>query len=247
MISIADIIHHDNDYVRSFAEAEKRDYGLLFHCRGNPQSHDSNHALILKLDGDLDAVIADVIAFYRGLGLVPRIYHGFVPGITEVLLPKLLAMGFKMQVYDEDYFVRAAPSAIKPVPDLEVRRVRKLDAAIRDIFKDDGEWSVGVIERQLGRKNYHLLVGYVKDTPVTMAALDIAQTVARVDDVMTHPAHRRRGYARALMHGVVNHHREVSDTALYLYSGIPSAVRIYEEAGFRKLDWKPYKWSAWLE
>lgn len=247
MISIDGIIRHDNHFVRSFAEVEERDYGLLFHCRGNPRSHDSNHALVFNLECDLDAAIAEVIAFYREFGVSPRIYHGFVPGVTEKLLPKLLALGFKMEVFDEDYFVCSEPSLIKPAPGVEVRRVRALDAAILDIFEDDGEWSVGVIERQLRRDDYYLLVGYVGDVPVTMAALDIAQRVARVDDVMTHPDHRRKGYARALMHGLVNHHRSVSDTALYLYSGIPSAIRIYEEAGFRKLDWKPCKWSAWLE
>lgn len=247
MISVDDIIQLDNHHVRSFAEVESRDYGLLYHCRGNPRSHDSNHALILNLDGDLDAAIAEVIAFYRGLGVPPRIYHGFVPGVTEKLLPKLLALGFKMEVFDEDYFVCSEPSIIEPPPGVDVRRVRALDAAIRDIFKEDGEWSVGVIERQLARDDYHLMVGYVGDTPVTMAALDIAQRVARVDDVMTHPDHRRKGYARALIHGLVHHHQSVSNTALYLYSGIHSAIRIYQEAGFRKLSWKPYKWSAWLE
>jgi GNAT superfamily N-acetyltransferase len=247
MISVDDIIQHDNYYVRSFAEVEKRDYGLLFHCRDNPQSHDSNHALILKLDGDLDAAIDDVCVFYRGFNVAPRIFHGFVPGVAEVLLPKLLAKGFKKQVYDEDYFVCSEPSVITPAPGIEVRWVREMDAAIRDIFKDDGEWSVGVIERQLQREDYHLLVGYVAKVPVTMAALDIARNVARVDDVITHPDHRRKGYSRALMQHFVDYHRQVSTTALYLYSGISEAIRIYEEAGFRKLDWKPYKWSAWLE
>ena len=71
--------------------------------------------------------------------------------------------------------------------------------------------------------------------------------VARVDDVVTHLEHRRKGYSRSLLHHLVNHHREVSRTELYLYSGVPEAIRIYEAAGFRKLDWKPYKWSAWLD
>ncbi|MBK8858387.1 MAG: GNAT family N-acetyltransferase, partial [Opitutaceae bacterium] len=225
---------------------EERDYGVLFYNRANPISHDSNHALILKLDFGLDAAIADVCAFYRELGVAPRIYHGFVPGATEVLLPRLLAQGFKMEVFDEEYLICTGASVIQPVAGLEVRRVRRLDDGIMAIFAKE-PWSIGVIERQLGREDYHLLVGYASGVPVTMAALDVGRRVARVDDVMTHPAHRRRGFGRALIHGLVNHHRQVSDNPLYLYSGVPSALRIYHEAGFRKLDWKPYKWSAWLE
>lgn len=247
MIFVSDIIWHDNNYVRAFADVESRDYGELFYNRANPTSYDSNHALILKLDGDLDAAIADVIVFYRGLDIAPRIYHGFAPGATEVLLPKLLALGFKMEVFDEEYFECTERSVIKPRAEFELRRVRQLDEAALAVFQEEGPWSVGVIERQLARDDYHMLAGYVAGIPVTMAALDLGERVTRVDDVMTHPAHRRQGYGRALMDGLVNYHRRISDNALYLYSGIPSAVRIYQEAGFRKLDWKPYKWSAWLE
>ena len=246
MIAIDDIIRFENNYVRSFASVEERDYGILFYNRANLISHDSNHALILKLDCDLDAAIADVCAFYRELRVAPRIYHGFVPGATEVLLPRLLAQGFKMEVFDEEYLICTGASVIQPVAGLEVRRVRKLDDGIMAIFAKE-PWSIGVIERQLRREDYHLLVGYASGLPVTMAALDVGARVARVDDVITHPKHRRKGYGRALLHGVVTHHRRVSDKALYLYASDPAALRIYHEAGFRKLDWKPYKWSAWLE
>lgn len=247
MISIPSIIEFENHHVRAFATATERPYGVLFHNRNNPTSHDSNHALILELGGDLDGAIADVGGFYRGLGISPRIYHGFVPGVTEVLLPKLLGQGFKMEVFDEDYLVCTESSSITPVADLEVRRVHRLDEGILAIFAHESPWCVGVIERQLHREDYHLLVGYMAGVPVTMAALDIGERVARVDDVMTHPEHRRKGYGRALMHGLVTHHRQVSNQALYLYASDPGALRIYHEAGFRKLDSKPYKWSAWLE
>lgn len=246
MIAIEDIIDFENHHVRSFTEMEPRDYGVLYYNRDNPLSHDSNHALILHINGDLEAAIAEVCAFYRKLGVAPRIFHGFVPGATEVLLPMLLAKGFKREVFDEDYMVCTEASVIQPVAGLEVRRVRRLDDGIMAIFGKE-PWSIGVIERQLHREDYHLRVGYVAGRPVTMAALDIGARVARVDDVMTHPAHRRKGYGRALLHGVVTHHRQVTHKPLYLYSGVPGALRIYHEAGFRKLDWKPYKWSAWLE
>lgn len=246
MIAIEDIIHFENYHVRSFAAAVERGYGVLYHNRDNPLSHDSNHALILNFEHDLEAAIADVYAFYRELGVSPRIYHGFLPAATEVLLPRLLAKGFKMEVFDEDYLVCTGASEILPVAEVEVRRVRRLDDGILAIFGGE-PWSIGVIERQLQREDYHLLVGYVADLPVTMAALDVGERVARVDDVMTRPEHRRKGYGRALLHGLVTHHRQVSEVPLYLYSGVPGALRIYHEAGFRKLDWKPYKWSAWLD
>lgn len=246
MIPVADIIRFENTYVRSFASVEERDYGLLFHSRDNPLSHDSNHALILKLDGDLDAAIADVCAFYRNRGIAPRIYHGFVPGAAEVLLPKLLARGFKMEVFDEGYYVRSAEPVIAPMEGFELRRVKSLSPDLLDVIDPSDTWTRGVLETQIRRESYHLMAGYFGRRPVALAELDLGIGVARVDGVVTHRDHRRKGYARALMHGLVCHHRAVSRTVLYLYSGIPSAIRIYEEAGFRRLDWKPFKWSAWL-
>lgn len=247
MIAIEDIIHFENNYVRSFAAVTERSYGMLFHNRANAASHDSNHALILNLACDLDAAIADVCAFYQAMGISPRFYHGFVPGATEVLLPRLLERGFKMEVFDESYFVRSASSSIVPVEGFEVRRVRSLTPDILDVVGPNDTWTKGVISEQIGREDYHLMVGFVDGQSVAIAELDVGARVSRVDGVVTHRDHRRKGYGRSLLHGLVNHHREVSRTGLYLYSGIPAAIRIYEGVGFRKLDWKPYKWSAWLE
>jgi len=244
---IADIIGFENNYVRSFAAAEEREYGVLFHNRANLISHDSNHALILNLDCDLDAAIADVCAFYRGLGISPRIYHGFVPGSAEVLLPKLLAQGFKFEVFDEGYYVRSVESVIQPVEGFELRRVRGLDRDILEVIDPKDTWSEGVFREQLRREDYHFMVGYVGGRPVALAELDLGAGVARVDSVVTHRDHRGKGYGRALMHGVAGYHREASSTVLYLYSSIPNAIRIYEAAGFRRTAWKPFKWSAWLD
>jgi GNAT superfamily N-acetyltransferase len=246
MIPIADIIRFENNFARSFATAVERDYGTLFCNPENPRSHDSNHALILDLECDLDAAIADVRAFYRGLGLVPRVHHGFVRGSSEILLPKLRAAGFETEIFDERFFVWSRVPSVKPVGGFELRRVRELDRAIIKVLGVGDVWTAGVIEAQILRDDYHLLAGYVRGASVALAELDVAAGISRVDGVVTHPDHRRKGYGRALMRGVVNYHREISRNALYLYSGNPSAIRIYEETGFEKIDWEPRKWSAWL-
>ncbi len=246
MISIEDIIHFENNFARSFAEVEERDYGLLFHNRENLASHDSNHALILNLEVDLDAAIADVSAFYRGLGVEPRVNHGFLSNGSEALRAKLLEKGFQSEAFEDDYYVCSQESVIRPVDNLELRRVHELDDAILGVLDPDDEWTPGVLKRQISRSDYHLMVGYASDQPVTLAELDIAERVSRVDGVLTNSAHRGHGYGRALMHGLVDYHRRVSSNALYLYANNPTALKIYHEAGFRKLDWKPHKWRAWL-
>lgn len=246
MISIEDIIHFENNFARSFAQVEERDYGLLFYNRDNLISHDSNHALILNLEVDLEAAIDDVCAFYRSLGVGPRVNHGFLLNGSEVLRRKLLEKGFKSEVFEDDYYACSQESVIDPVGRFELCRVRELDDEILGVLGPEDEWTPGVLKRQITRSDYHLMVGYAEGKPVSLAELDIAERISRVDGVVTNVAHRRKGYGRALIHGLVNYHRQISDNALYLYASDPTALKIYNEAGFRELEWKPFKWTAWL-
>lgn len=246
MLTSDDIIRFENNFVRSFAKVEERDYGVLFFDRDNLLSHDSNHALILNQECDLEAAIEDVCEFYHGLGVRPRVFHGFVPGGPEVLLPRLRVAGFTVETFDESYLVCTGPSVIEPVVGFELRRVRELTPEILSILGRGNTWTKGVFRKQIRRDDWHLLVGFVDGTPVALAELDLADGVSRVDGVVTQTEHRRRGYGRALMHGVVNYHRSITDNDLYLYSNNPSAIRIYEEAGFRRMEWHPHKWTAWL-
>lgn len=246
MLTPADIIDFENNYVRAFADVEERDYGVLFYDRDNPVSHDSNHALTLNLQCDLDAAIADVVAFYRALDVKPRVYHGFVSSGSEVLLPRLRAAGFEVEEHYEWFLVCTEPSTITPVQGFELRRMRELTPEVLSVLEPNDTWTQGVFRKQIRRNEWHLMVGFVDGIPVALAELDLAAGLSRVDSVVTHVAHRRHGYGRALMHRVVSHHRSITDNVLYLYSSNPSAIRIYEEAGFRELEWKPRKWMATL-
>src|ERR1022692_258788 len=237
-----EIARFENNWPWSFASVVERNYGWLFYNRDNLESHDSNHAIFLNLEVDLDAAIANVCAFYEDLGVRPRVYHGFIPGAFEILLPRLLALGFRSELLDEQYFTWTKSSDIEPVRGFELRRIRSLNQEVIDIIGPEETWTLGVIKRQASRTDCHLLVGYVDGVAVGLAQIDLVDGLSRVDGVTIQPKHRRQGYGRALMHGLVHYHREISSNVLYLYSSNPSAVRIYTEVGFTKLDWAPRKW-----
>jgi GNAT superfamily N-acetyltransferase len=241
-----EIARFENNWPRSFATVVERDYGWLFYDRDNLLSHDSNHAILFNLAGDLDASIADVCAFYEDVGVRPRFYHGFVAGASEFLLPRLQALGFKSAAFNEQYFIWTRPSEIKPVPGFELRRIQSMNQEVIDIIGPEDTWTLGVLKRLVARADCHLLVGYVDGVPVALAQFDLANGLSRVDGVTVQPKQRSKGYGHALMHMVVQYHREISSNVLYLYSSNPTAMRIYTDAGFTKLDWGPQKWSAWL-
>ncbi len=236
------------EFPADYAEREARPWGVLFHCRDNPISYDSNHAVILDLGSDLDAVIQEIVAFYRERGLTPRVYSGGLPGESESLRPRLQAAGFTVEEQELRWFVLEGESRVTPVPSLEVRRVAALDEPLIALLNSDGDapWSVGVVRRHLARPDFHLLAGYVGGMPVTMASLKYRDGIGRVDDVMTDPAHRGHRYARTLMHHLVRRHRELSSGLLYLWAENPVAIRAYLEVGFVERGPVPPTWSAWL-
>ncbi len=242
------IQRYEIEFPADYAEREARPWGVLFHCRENPISYDSNHAVVLDLDGDLDAAIREIVAFYRERDLTPRIYSGGLQGEMERLRPRLEAAAFTFEVRQLRWFVLEGESRLRPNPAMQVRRVAAVDDALVQLLNSDGDapWSVGVVQRHLAHPDYHLLVGYVSGRPVTMASLKHRDGFGRVDDVLTDPAHRGQGYARTVMDHLVRLHRDLCPGLLYLWADNPVAIRAYLDAGFVERGPVPPTWSAWL-
>ncbi len=69
---VASIIQGEVEFPSRFSNVERRPYGVLYHNVEIPDSHDSNHAWILRMQ-DLKAEIADIVSFYRARQLTPRV------------------------------------------------------------------------------------------------------------------------------------------------------------------------------
>jgi len=249
MISLEQMYACEIRFPWRFTEVAERDYGWLFHNADNPLSHDSNHAVILRLDGDLDAVLADITAFYRRISVVPRVYPGFRPGEMDLLRPVLERHGYRFDVYDDTYFVLGKSSSICPNPAVEVRRVRETDDALADLLRaaEGSDRTVRILRRHLEWDTFHCLAGYVDGHPVTLGSFDVGVACSRVDNVLTHPECRGRGYCSALMHAMVQQYPEVSQKPLYMWSAAPRAMKIYRRAGFVEFSADRPGWGAWLE
>jgi GNAT superfamily N-acetyltransferase len=234
---------------RRISNAVNTEYGVLFYNEENPQSHDSNHAVILRENRPLEWIIDQIERFYRQRKLTPRLYSLFRSAERERLTPALRARGW--QFLDESYclYVWQRPSHIAAKAPLEIRRARTLEPGIIEVFNSEGgePWTIGVLQRHLPQESFHLLVGCVDGQPVTTASLAVMDGLTAVGDVMTHRQHRGRGYARALLHYLVQYHAALGrPNALYLFASNPVAIRIYEEAGFVPQEPGVDAWSAYL-
>ncbi len=243
---IDDIIQGEIVFQRRFANVEERDYGLLYYTPEIPDSHDGNHACILHAQ-DITEAVADAGNFYRTKGLAPRMYHFSQPGGGYSLRQALQAAGYQFGDHDDLLYVHRRASRITPNPELSIQRVQSpLPELLSMIEQSNSLRAMKVVRRSLECPDFHLLVGFMNGQPVTMAAVERAGPVARVDEVLTHKPCRGRGYSRAVINELVRYHSRVLGGVLCLCTDNPTAARIYEEAGFEKLDGTVECWSAWL-
>jgi ribosomal protein S18 acetylase RimI-like enzyme len=249
MIDLERMYDCERDFPLRFAHVADMPYGRLFYNPDNPLSNDSNHALILRLGFDLDGAVEDLVRFYQGLRLTPRVYPAFLPGEWDTLRPVLTRHAFTCEEYVDHYFFLGGQSVIRPNPSVEVKRVRDLDPSIVDTLcaAQGSDRTVQILRRHLPWDEFHLLAGYVDSQAVTLGSFEIVHPYARVDNVVTHPEHRNLGYCRALIHCMVQYYPSVTPIPLYLWASDPTAMQIYREAGFLEMGVDHAAWGAWLD
>lgn len=246
MIDVERMYECERNFPARFTNVAERPYGRLFFNPDNPLSYDSNHALVLNLGADLDGALEDILHFYRSLQLPPRIYPAFIPNEWPILEPVLKRHGFQCEECIDRYFHLSGPSTIQPVA-IEIRRVREVDDSIAEVLcaGQGSDRTVRILHRHLQSDDFHLLAGYRDGRAVTLGSCEIVQDMARVDNVLTHPAHRNQGYGRALIHEMVRRYPSVATVPLYLWATDPTAIRIYIEAGFTEFKTNRPAWGAW--
>ncbi|RNB92332.1 GNAT family N-acetyltransferase [Brevibacillus fluminis] len=89
----------DTAQILSYASREKRAWGDLFFNEQNPTHYDANHADVSVLPADPDAVIDEVIQFYREKAIIPRFYLHNVEALAP-FIEKLTARGFGYEEFD---------------------------------------------------------------------------------------------------------------------------------------------------
>ena len=235
-------------YPQRFSNMLTRNYGLLFYNEGNKASQESNHAVILDLI-EVESSLRDIEFFYKSKGIHPCLYPSLNPKELEILEPFLERHNYVLKLKQSDFFLHDHESSLRESEELKIERVRQLDIDIMETIAIDygGDWTIKVVERHLTHPSYHFLGGYYQGELATMASVSIFAGYSRVDDVFTREKFRGKGFAGAMMHHLINYHRNISQNYLYLQSDLPSAVKIYEKAGFSRLPKDFQLWLAYKE
>ena len=236
-MNIDKIFREEDLFPREFANFEAKDYGILFYDENNKDSYDSDHAVIFKEKiEDLNAVLADVKAFYRSKGQNPIIYQATAEEGYFAENSAIFAMhGFKTWEEEIRFMVPAAENKLVSNPEILVKRVTEWDDAFAtEIFEKAGEpWEIGVAKKMIQNPNTRFFVAYYQRQPVGMTYVHVRDGVCRYDYILVSKEYRKIGVGRALMNALVEYCKEQSIENCYLWPAGEEAQRIYLEAGFR--------------
>ena len=222
-------------FPREFTNVIPRPWGYLCHNPDNPDSYDSNHALIYRDSvDDLPAVLHEITAFYASRGGRPIIYQSILDdGWFGEIADTLTAAGYRSWQEAQHWMLLTEDSRITAAAD--VRRVTEWtdDLAVH-LYKAAGEpWEIAVARRQLENANTLYFAAFENGKPVGAIYGHVNdEGICRIDYLLVATAHRGKGLGRALTHAFVTHCRQNSiPCALWPDGDTPR--RIYEEAGFR--------------
>ena len=222
-------------FPREFTQVIDRPWGKLYYSVDNPDSYDSNHALIYRDQvDDLPAVLQEIADFYLSRGRKPILYQSILDdGWFGEIADELAAAGYRSWQEAQHWMLLTGESRITATA--QVRRVTAWSEALAEhLYRAAGEpWEIAVAKRQLGNPNTLYFAAYVDGKPVGAIYGHVNEAgICRIDYLLVATAHRGKGLGRALTHAFVCHCRaENIPCALWPDGDTPR--RIYEEAGFR--------------
>ena len=244
MIKLDEIANVENSFPKEFSNCEHRADYVIYHNVQNKESHDSNHAVIFKLDESIEEQIDAISSFYNMLSIKPRVYHSFtncnIAKISNVFKEK----GFVFEINDNRLFYREKKISLQHLPKITVKRITKYCDEIETLFKDT-PWTRGVIEKSLSTNSFWFYVGYYNSFPITAASIRCFQGLSRLDDVVTMQEYRGKKYCQSLLNIILNDERITRFNDQYLYASEKDAIHIYEKLGYVEYPVKVTFWSSW--
>lgn len=230
---------------QAYADFAEMPWGIMFYDSNNPTMHDVNHACIIN-DGDFDSALADIRSFYIQKKLVPRIYlAGAQHRDFKDVLEK---QGFAISRFgDFQHFLLTEKCSVRQSNNLFIRELRsknditqKLLDNLYSVYMQDDPDTVNRSRRLLRRvvesNKCRLFCGFYDNEPACIAMLvETRFGMYCLDLVETAQKFKGRGFAREL----ISYFVKLCDRPTFLYSENPTAIRIYEEAGFRRIKVSP--------
>lgn len=228
-----------------FSSVDWRRWGLLFRNPFNPSCHDANHAVILDLSCDFSEALEEIEGHYSRRLIAPRIHSGFVLGEEERLLPFLLEHGWSVEYSQAKVFLQTGPCPPPPFGFAFERPKELTSEVVSLLLSEGGEWSLGVAEYLLCHPECGAFAARAADgTLASFLYILWGHGCAVIQGVVTLPDYRKRGLGYGLLCAAIEEFRKSwPNTPLFLEAESQNAIRLYERAGFARIE-APRRWSA---
>jgi GNAT superfamily N-acetyltransferase len=241
------IIYAELNFPGLFSNIYSTDYGILFYNEIINISHDSNHAVIYDYqNNNYDEIIKKITYFYESKNITPRIYSSLILGQLNKIKNVLERNNYTVEQYINNYLIHKSKCMINEPYTLKIKRIEnETELLTMNNFFDD-DWNFELLQKQVKSKDFHLLIGYENDIPVSKCTIQCINKIGRVDDVETKSEYRRKGYSRQMLRYLINYNYEICDNKiLYLWYSNNTAGKIYREAGFTDYVNNFESWSAY--
>lgn len=219
---------------RARSTVELRPWGCLVYNPANPGHYDSNKALWREA-AEPEAVIDEIVGFYRALGLTPRVRLNDLSQPADAA-ERLAARGFTC----ESDTMRVMHWPHRPLPHpahpsgitvdragpMLARRLAEIELAGSPWEGD--EWRVNTLRAYLRSDHVRVYVALLEGQPAATATVVYGHGAGLIEDVATHPDFRGRGLATALMGQI----QAEAGGDLLLEVVAENAERLYRRAGF---------------
>ena len=233
------ILAEENEFPKLFSSYIEKDYGILFYNTDDPESNDSNHAVIYPEQiENFEAVIQEIKTFYLEKELMPLICQSAINGYFQSHKAILLQNRFTVKVYGKNNIMLLTDAnTIKCEKRLNIRRITEWDERIGQLYRAAGEeYGIEVEKNSLRHNDYYLFIGYLgEEAVVTVSFHKPKYDVTRFNYILTAPKHRGQGYAREILSHVTDYCRANNFPNCFQWPAHASSERICYEAGFRTL------------
>lgn len=226
-------------FPKIFASYEEKPYGVLFYNSENKDSYDSNHAVIYRdKTHDLQAVLKDIIAFYKGKGTNAIIYQSMLDdGYFEEIKDEFHAAGFRSWSEEQKYMLPLEENKIAPNNKVCVRKMDGWEDSLKQIFIEAEEtWEIQVVKHSMKNVDAWMFAAYLEDKPIGLIYGHANGDVCRVDYLIVSKKHRCIGAGRALFSAYVDWCRENEIKNAYLWPDGDTPEKIYIEGGYRLIE-----------
>lgn len=237
-------------FPKVFTGYVERPYGILFYNEENKDSYDSNHAVIYKdkID-DLNAVLSDIIAFYKSKGMRPIIYQSMLDdGWFGEIKDELTKAGFENWIELQEFMLPTGENKIVPNPDIEIVKITKWSDELETVFIEAEEpWEIRVAKTSIANPGSWMFGARINGKTVGLLYGHRSDRACRIDYLLISKKHRGIGAGRALFYAFVEWCKQSGITYSYLWPDGETPRRIYEEGGYevvevRKAGRAFYRW-----